>query len=491
MDADAQSVVVGRYVVYDEIASGGMATVHLGRLVGSVGFSRVVAIKRLRPQFARDPEFVEMLVNEAHLAARIRHPNVVGTIDTVAVKDELLLVMEYVQGASLSRLTHAVESKGQRVSPAIAVAILSDALHGLHAAHESCDERGQPLGVVHRDVSPQNLLVGTDGIARVADFGIAKATLFSETTKGGALKGKLSYMAPEQLTGATVDRRTDVFAASVVLWESLTGKRLFAADDSAHVVGQIMSAEVAPPSTIVDGVPPRLDAVVLRGLSRDPNARFGAARDMATALESALAPAGRATVAAWVEATLGDSLRQQSARLREIESASVESAPVPLARSEAQTELIASATTVDTPPVSTDAPPARSRAPQPELAIARRPRREAWLALAGLGALAVVWVLARVLPKAESDARISASADSEPPLASAPELPPTGARAAQATSTPEPPESSAPSAAPASTTGHTPPRPPAGSVRARSDCNPPFSWDAVRKIKVYKEHCFK
>src|SRR5580700_10113505 len=212
-------LTVGRYALHHEIASGGMATVHIGRLLGPVGFARTVAIKRLHAHMARNPEFVAMFLDEARLAARIRHPNVVSTLDVVATEGELFVVMEYVPGDSLARLLHAAREAGEPVPLPVAASIMVDVLHGLHAAHEASDERGQPLGLVHRDVSPHNVLVGTDGAAHVIDFGIAKAAGRAQVTREGQLKGKLAYMAPEQLKGGTggskVDRRADVFGAAV------------------------------------------------------------------------------------------------------------------------------------------------------------------------------------------------------------------------------------------------------------------------------------
>src|ERR1019366_2190828 len=213
---------IGRYIVYGEIASGGMATVHFGRLTGVAGFARSVAIKRLHPQYARDPDFVKMFLDEARLAARITHPNVVATLDVVSEGEDLLLVMDYVRGVSLSQLSRIMRARGERIPPLIVSGVIAGVLHGLHAAHEAKSETGQRLDIVHRDVSPQNCLVGTDGVARVLDFGVAKAAGRLQTTRDGQLKGKLSYMAPEQIHGATVTRRTDIYAASVVLWETLT-----------------------------------------------------------------------------------------------------------------------------------------------------------------------------------------------------------------------------------------------------------------------------
>ena len=228
--------LIGRYALFGEIASGGMATVHFGRLLGPVGFARTVAVKRLHPQFARDPEFVSMFLDEARVAARIQHPNVVATIDVVALEGELFLVMEYVLGETFSKLLRSARNRGQRVPLRVVTALLAGSLHGLHAAHEAKNEHGEPLGIVHRDVSPQNVIVGIDGVARVLDFGVAKAVGRLQSTREGQLKGKLSYMAPEQIRSGQVDRRTDIYAASIMLWEALVGKRLYDGEiGRAHV----------------------------------------------------------------------------------------------------------------------------------------------------------------------------------------------------------------------------------------------------------------
>ncbi|MGH7294995.1 MAG: serine/threonine-protein kinase, partial [Polyangiaceae bacterium] len=225
-----------------------MATVHLGRLLGPAGFARTVAIKQLHAQFATDPEFVSMFLDEARLAARIRSPHVVPIVDIVADGGELLLVMDYVQGESLVRLLRSVLQARELVPLDIAVAVIAGALHGLHAAHEATDEQGNPLGIVHRDVSPQNILVGTDGLARLLDFGVAKAAGRIQTTREGQIKGKIAYMAPEQLRSEPVTRRTDVYAAAVVLWETLTCRRLFRADNEGAIVTSILQSEIEPPS---------------------------------------------------------------------------------------------------------------------------------------------------------------------------------------------------------------------------------------------------
>jgi serine/threonine protein kinase len=310
--------VLGRYALYDEIAAGGMATVHIGRLLGPVGFSRTVAIKRLHAQFAKDPEFVSMFLDEARLAARIRHPNVIGTLDVVALSGELFLVMEYVPGESFARLWRSARDSGRPIPVPIVVAIMVTVLEGLHAAHEATNDRGEPLGIVHRDVSPHNILVGTDGVARVLDFGVAKAAGRLQTTREGQLKGKISYMAPEQIQG-TVDRTTDVYAASVVLWEALTGRRLFFAENEARTLANVLYPKVEPPSRLARGVSAALDAIVLKGLDPNPANRFATAREMARALQMAVPPAPAFAVSDWVESTAGTTIQSRASRVASIE----------------------------------------------------------------------------------------------------------------------------------------------------------------------------
>lgn len=332
MPESNQVRVVGRYALYNAIAAGGMATVHLGRLLGPVGFSRTVAIKRLHAQFASDPEFVSMFLDEARLAARIRHPNVVPTLDVVATGGELFLVMEYVPGESLSRLTRALREQHQTIPLRIISASIAGVLYGLHAAHEAKDERGHPLGIVHRDVSPQNVLIGTDGVPRVLDFGVAKAAGRAQTTKEGQIKGKLSYMPPEQLRGAAVSRQTDIYAVGVMLWELLTGQRLFGGDNEGVIVAKILEGHIEPPSaflmrsrrlTLMDDTHRQLeslDATVLRALHMQPEVRFATAREMALEIERKLPPATTNECSVWVEATARSVLSSRAAIVAEIES---------------------------------------------------------------------------------------------------------------------------------------------------------------------------
>jgi eukaryotic-like serine/threonine-protein kinase len=347
-----QPRVVGRYLMFEAIAAGGMATVHIGRLLGPEGFSRPVAIKQLHPQFARDPQFVAMFLDEARLAARVRHANVVSPLDIIAQDGELLVVMEFVQSESLAQLLRL--SAGAPVPAEIAAAIMIQVLLGLHAAHEATDEHGAPLNLVHRDVSPQNVLIGADGLARVVDFGIAKAATRLQTTENGKLKGKLGYMAPEQVRLEPADRRTDVFAAGIVLWEMLTGHKLYTCESPAATVEQILHQALEAPSTLVPGLPPALDAVTLRALNPDARERWQSARGMAEALEAAMTPESSIQVGAWVEAICGSSLRARAERLSEIERLSIADITLPGSRSNSEALV--------RPPDSTDlslVPPGR------------------------------------------------------------------------------------------------------------------------------------
>lgn len=316
-------VWAGRYAVFDEIASGGMASVFLACRLGPGDTPRVVAVKKLFEQFAKQPEFVTMFLDEAHLATRIRHPNVVATYEFLRVPDSLAIVMEFVLGTSLEVLSRIGRDRAQVAPLGVTAAILRDALAGLHAAHEGQSDSGAALGLVHRDVSPHNILVGKDGAARVIDFGIAKAAGRLQVTEAGIMKGKFAYMAPEQIRAGQVDRRTDVYAAGVVLWEALTGQSLFEGPSEAENFGKRAegTAFVPSPTSINRALPPALDDVLRRALAFEPGDRFATARDMAEALTSAVEPAPPADVTTWVEELAGSRLRELEAKRTGVEVA--------------------------------------------------------------------------------------------------------------------------------------------------------------------------
>ena len=269
-----------------------MATVFLGRAVAEAGFERLVAIKLMHPQYLHQPEFEAMFFDEARLAARIRHPNVVGTLDVQKAPDGLFLVMDYVEGPTLSAIIQELRAKGQQVPIEITLRITCDFLAGLQIAHELRGPGGRLLGLVHRDVSPQNILVGGDGITRITDFGVARANVRASVTGDGEVKGKLGYMPPEQLAGSEVDASADVYAAGVVLWEALVGRRLFVGGDPGLVIGCVLRGAQIPPREERHEVPERVDRACMRALSLDPSSRFGSAAAFAEELENAARASG-------------------------------------------------------------------------------------------------------------------------------------------------------------------------------------------------------
>jgi serine/threonine protein kinase len=263
---------MGRHILFDAFASGGMATVHFGRMVGPAGFARVVAVKRLHPQYAGSREFVRMLLDEARLSGRIRHPNVVPTLDVVLQDREVFLVMEYVHGESFARL---LKGRTEPPLPEIVTALVSQVLLGLHSAHETRSERGEPLGIVHRDATPHNVMVDSEGLARIIDFGVAKARdLVQDSTGEGRLKGKVSYMAPEQLQDGRCDRRADIYAAGVMLWEGITRRHLFTRETPGATMNAVLKGEVRLVSEMRPGLPPELDEIITQALAPDPDDRF-------------------------------------------------------------------------------------------------------------------------------------------------------------------------------------------------------------------------
>ncbi len=411
---DEAPLAVGRYAIFGRLATGGMASVHYGCLAGEAGFSRVVAVKRLHPQFVNDPDFTNMLKDEARIACRIRHPNVVPVLDVVAQADELLLVMEYVEGAALATLARKVRAAGDTIPPAVAIAMVVAMLRGLHAAHEVSDADGERLGIVHRDVSEQNVLLGGDGIVRLIDFGIAKAAGRSTVTREGQLKGKLRYMPPEQIKQGVTDRRTDIYAASVVLWQLLVGRQLFEGDE-ATVLYQILQADLKAPSEVAPQVPVELDDAVLRGLSRDPAMRYATAAEMAEALEVLCVPASVDEVSHFVRRHLADELEARRLRAARIERRMKDVAEVP-ATGTVRTERQPATADLTAAPFTTATSITRVERPrvEPQLHVAPAsgpPPASRWLLLALLlAAVAMVgWRLIRTGPSAQRGAEPSSS----------------------------------------------------------------------------------
>lgn len=534
--ADSDPLIIGRYALFDVLASGGMATVHLGRLLGSVGFARTVAIKRLHAQFSEDQEFVTMFMDEARIVARIRHPNVVPIVDVIESPEGLLLVMEYVHGESLSRLLRQARATNAEVPLRVASAVMHGALLGLHAAHETKGPSGELLDVVHRDVSPQNIIVGADGVARVLDFGVAKAAGRAQVTREGQIKGKLTYMAPEQIRGK-VDRRADIFAASIVLWEALAGRRMHDGSKDVDIVTRIVKGNFDPPSKHRSTIPPELDAIVLKGLSVDVAKRYSTARELALELERTVGLASPSEVGEWVESLASDVLRARAERISAMERVSsnltVAKSTPPSATGPSSSRLPAAAPSgrhpslgagTDTAGVTMGEMTMQTSTPagtEIPAKVPDKPRDLAPLIAIGsfLGALAVIglvlggWALLS-RPGAPAVAPASAATTTEPPTPATGSAPPaaSASSALAASSKPntapssgastEAEASNAPARRPTAPT-RTTNTPPATTFRTsqaaistaatsatKKDCNPPYTVDEAGHRK-YKLECME
>lgn len=276
---------IGKYLLFYEIGSGGMASVFIARLMTSTGVGKWVAIKKIHPHLAKEKQFVEMFVDEAHLAAQLQHPNVVQVFDVDEHDGLPYIVMEYLKGENLTALIQTTAKQKQRIPYTMAAKILSYVCEGLHHAHELTNSDGSLLGVVHRDISPQNVFITYDGIVKLVDFGIAKAAGRLTHTQTGYLKGKYAYMSPEQALGQDVDRRSDIFALGIVLYEITTYKRLFKSDSDFEILRKVISVEVPNPSKLVNNYPPNLERIVLKALEQKPENRYQNAREMQKDLE--------------------------------------------------------------------------------------------------------------------------------------------------------------------------------------------------------------
>jgi serine/threonine-protein kinase len=469
-------VLGGRYRVCDEIAAGGMATVHLGCLVGPASFSRVVALKRLHPHLARSSDFRTMLLDEARLAARVDHPNVVRTIEVVEDCDDVAIVMDHVLGVSLA--TALAEARDE-MPVDVAAAIVIGVLHGLHAAHEATGADGAPLGIVHRDVSPENVLIGVDGTPRLVDFGIAKARSRLSTTEDGTTKGKRGYMAPEQLLGDAVGRETDVFGAGVVLWEALAGERLFPSDEGRGALARRVADDVtARVSELRDDVPRALDEAILRALAVKPSERFATALAMADEIAAIVTPASRERVAAWLDEGSGGTIELLTERVRRVEStlasaATAASTPAPRAASNRRIVIgaLLAATVASTIAIlGTRTTRHDAAAAEPPIANAAAPE----------SAVDAVPVASAVALSAASSPAPSSPAPSSP----APSSPAPSSSALVAGGTATPPVAS-------SARGPIVRVPRAGgrATSAKAHCSPPFTFDDAGR-KIFKPECF-
>ncbi len=505
MSQRAAPVVVGRYVLHAAIARGGMATIHLARLLGAEGFSRMVAVKRLHPQFAEDADFLQMFLDEARIASKVHHPNVVPVLDVVHAGAEVVLVQEYVHGVPLDRLLRAARDAHVGLPVGVVIAVVRDMLAGLFAAHEARDEMGESLSIVHRDVSPQNVIVGVDGIARLLDFGVAKATLNVHVTRAGTFKGKLAYTSPEQLRGS-VTHATDLYAAAVVLWEALAGRRMHAGRGEAEICAAVASGVVPSLTSVLDEASVgsdrwtdlvRLEPVVTRGTALAPEDRWPTARAMGEALSAAVPAATPAEVSRWVKQLGRAYLEGRERLIVSEESTWREHASEHLDTDAAPESSGPAATASHTRAEGTLRPSALPLLTAP--ARADRAIIAALVVVGGLLAAIVVLLVQRPVGTPATAAPPPITAPAPTPLAIASAPPPSAQEPDASVATVDPPPAPAPRAViPARLRGPLvpPPAPSAPPPRAAVpppapapalDCNPPFYFDG--KKKVFKPGC--
>jgi tRNA A-37 threonylcarbamoyl transferase component Bud32 len=320
----------GKYVLQRKLAEGGMAEVFLAKQTGMEGFEKLVVVKRILPQLCSDDSFVKMFLNEARVAARLNHPNVAQIFDLGKLGEQYFIAMELVHGEDLRSVIREATEQDQRPSLGLSCRIIADTLAGLHYAHTRVGSDGKPLGLVHRDVSPQNVLVTYEGSVKLVDFGIAKATreVNAAQTQAGLLKGKYAYMSPEQARGQPVDARADVFCAGVLLWELATWQRLFKRPTEMATLMAVAEEPVRAPRTVEASIPPELDRLIMKSLARNPEDRYATAQEMRAALENLIRTSGweadSLALTNWMREIFAGKLRAQAADIAAAGMASLE-----------------------------------------------------------------------------------------------------------------------------------------------------------------------
>jgi eukaryotic-like serine/threonine-protein kinase len=476
VSASNSANILGKYRLIAELGHGGMAEVFLAVVRGPAGFNKLVVIKQIRPQLAEDPEFLGMFLDEARLAARLSHPNVVQTNEVGEEGGRFFIAMEYLEGQPLNRLIHRLHRsaappgpnpRGIHEAPArveghlpspnggmplsIHLKIISEVLSGLHHAHELADYDGTLLHVVHRDVTPHNIFVTYEGQVKVVDFGIAKALNSSSETRTGVLKGKVAYMAPEQAQGERVDRRADVFSVGVLLWEATTGKRLWKGVPDITILQRLLTGEIPSPRTINPHIPERLEAIILKALAHRREDRYSSALELQAAIDDFLDSAGERVSLRDIGKLVAATFEADRARIKSIIDEQLRAPPIAVPPALHLTDTSGSLPVVDPSlqPVaalsarhSRDGPSVRreatrspsytgpsmlftSSAALPEDASFRERRRRTWLALALAATVLVgvaLWLFVRNSPTAAPDETAKVATSAAPPPAPAPAL---------------------------------------------------------------------
>ncbi|MBX3274940.1 MAG: protein kinase, partial [Sandaracinaceae bacterium] len=309
----------GKYLLLDRIAVGGMAEVYTAKSFGIEGFEKIIAIKRILPTMAEDHDFISMFIDEAKIAGHLTHANIVPIYELGKIGESHYIAMEYVWGKDLLQIMNRFRRMRRHMPPVMAAWIASKMLEGLDYAHRKRDRHGRPMGIIHRDVSPQNILVSYEGQVKLIDFGIAKAASRNTKTQAGVLKGKFGYMSPEQVRGLPIDHRSDIFGASTCLHEMLTGERLFVGESDFSTLEKVRNADVAPPSQLVADLPAELEAIVLKGLAREPDDRWQTAGEMQEELQRFIAlqrpPFGTSKLNTWMRTAFAPEIAKEKGRL--------------------------------------------------------------------------------------------------------------------------------------------------------------------------------
>jgi len=326
----------GRYELLRRIGAGGMAEVYKAKTFGPEGFVKEVVIKRILPAFNEDPDFVEMFINEARLAARLQHTNIVQIFDFNQVDGVYYIAMEWVEGADLRRIINRSRRRSRPIPVRAAVHVGVETLKGLHYASTRTEE-GKPLNLVHRDISPHNLLVSFAGEVKITDFGIAKVAALASSTRSGMLKGKLGYMSPEQAAGAVLDARSDIFSLGIVLWELLAGRRLYQGDSEGELFAQVKRAEVPPPRTLRDEIDEGLERALMRMLATDRDERFASAAEALEELSRHAAGGDSLAVSAYLRDLLPDDVGRGGGGTKVLPEPTPRSSPVAVAPPDAPT----------------------------------------------------------------------------------------------------------------------------------------------------------
>ncbi|MGZ3446971.1 MAG: serine/threonine protein kinase, partial [Myxococcaceae bacterium] len=316
-----QPIPFGRYLLLDRINIGGMAEVWRGKVFGAGGFERLVAIKRILPNIAEDEEFISMFQDEAKISVQLTHANICQIYELNRLGPSLFIAMEYVPGKDLRSIFERARKKGEPPPVPLVCYVIGKLCEGLDYAHRKKDPSSRDLNVVHRDVSPQNVLISFEGEVKVIDFGIAKAAGKVTKTQAGILKGKFGYMSPEQIRGLPLDRRSDVFSIGVCLYELLTGERLFVGESDFQVLEKVRKAEVLPPSTYNRKIPEALERIVLKALAKDPQDRFQYGSELADELQRFLITSdsifSRKDLMQYMKSTFAEEVERERARIAE------------------------------------------------------------------------------------------------------------------------------------------------------------------------------